>query len=1010
VTSIVEQSAEPHAQQPGRPDVFVSYSRRDEVFVRRLVRALEAHGKDVWVDWADIRKGADWLETVHGGIESAKVVVAVLSPDFATSDVCAEEVAYAIGHNKRLVPVLLRAVEQSAIRDELETPNWIFFDDAEDASFATAVEQLVEAVDTDLAWLDRHARLLVRALEWERESRDASFLLRGRDLSEAEGWLAEQGSHREAATSLQAEFIVASRKAAARRRHTLFAGVLVALGVSLVLGALAWIQRNDAIAQSKISRSRELAARATVQLPVDPAESLKLAVEAMHAKSTIEAEDALRQSFLVSHARHVLAGPGYVNVVAFSPDGKLVVTAPGSADRPPRVWDVATGKEVSVLRGVQVAGAIAFSPDSELVVTAGQDLRVWEPRTGKRIALLAPLGSSTDEFHRVFFSSNGKLLASGTEGGRVYLWDTANWGRLKVLSGSPMTFSPDGTGMLTIEGRRAFIRETSGWRRRERLAGRAVACGAYSPDGRFVVTVSPERVQVLSTESWRVIKSLREGGSQGDGCPVFFSHDGRLLSTGSRAWRTSTWKRIAWDLRSDWVHDLSLDLPQPLSPDWRLVVTPRADGTAQLRDTVTGETVAVLRGHTGVINSAAFSPDGAQIVTGSADGTARLWATPHNVVAILKGHRGDVESVAFTPNGKRVITAGTDGTVREWRVRTGEQVAVPIKIPDPCRARPPRLFHGLRPTLGPVALSPDGKLLLVGTPIASVDVDSDGGCSTSVAKGSGYTQVWQRGTWRRVTVLRGSEYAVSPSGKFVATITAAGRIRVHDIRTWETIAAEGGTRRDYFRSADFSPRGDLVVSTGRTVQVWHTTSRERVAVLGRNTDYVATAEFSPDGTLIVTTGYDGTARIWRATDGKRITVLRHGTADLQAAFSPDGKFLATSTDRTRLWDVSSWKEVANVVGQFMSFSADARFIVTATNDRGVRVWNPSGERVMAIFKDESASGIFADLGAAAFSPNGRLLVTAITDETARVFACEVCRPIGELLQVAEGRVTGVAGK
>ena len=75
-----------------------------------------------------------------------------------------------------------------------------------------------------------------------------------------------------------------------------------------------------------------------------------------------------------------------------------------------------------------------------------------------------------------------------------------------------------------------------------------------------------------------------------------------------------------------------------------------------------------LIGHTGEVNSVAFSPDGKRVVTGSADNTARVWdlsgATP--AATVLEGHRDRVSSVAFSPDGKRVVTGSLDKTARVW--------------------------------------------------------------------------------------------------------------------------------------------------------------------------------------------------------------------------------------------------------------------------------------------------------------------------------------------------------
>src|SRR5262249_52973468 len=202
---------------PLRPDIFLSYSRSDEHFVGKLADALEARGKDVWVDLSDIRKGADWHAKMLAGVESARVVVPVISPDFTSSEPCAEEIEHAVAPHKRLVPIIRRSVDRGSLRDELTTPNWIFFED--DRRFEPGVAELVDAAEADFDWLDQHARLLTRALEWKRadDRVKPSLLLRGRGLPAAEDGLAEQGEHQEQATPAHVDYIVASRRGATRR-------------------------------------------------------------------------------------------------------------------------------------------------------------------------------------------------------------------------------------------------------------------------------------------------------------------------------------------------------------------------------------------------------------------------------------------------------------------------------------------------------------------------------------------------------------------------------------------------------------------------------------------------------------------------------------------------------------------------------------------------------------------------------------------------------------------------
>ena len=75
---------------------------------------------------------------------------------------------------------------------------------------------------------------------------------------------------------------------------------------------------------------------------------------------------------------------------AFSRDGSRIVTA--SIDQTARIWDAATFKELTVIRGhSQALNSAAFSPDGLRIVTASGDntARIWDAATGKEIAILA---------------------------------------------------------------------------------------------------------------------------------------------------------------------------------------------------------------------------------------------------------------------------------------------------------------------------------------------------------------------------------------------------------------------------------------------------------------------------------------------------------------------------------------------------------------------------------------------------------------------------------------------
>src|SRR5206468_689825 len=99
-------------------------------------------------------------------------------------------------------------------------------------------------------------------------------------------------------------------------------------------------------------------------------------------------QDSLRlhlgSSFQEAHRlKCILSHKGLVQAVAFSPDGKTVLT--GSCDRTARLWETATGNPLGPpLQHQGLVQAVAFSPDGKTVLTGSGDktARLWETATG----------------------------------------------------------------------------------------------------------------------------------------------------------------------------------------------------------------------------------------------------------------------------------------------------------------------------------------------------------------------------------------------------------------------------------------------------------------------------------------------------------------------------------------------------------------------------------------------------------------------------------------------------
>ncbi len=253
----------------------------------------------------------------------------------------------------------------------------------------------------------------------------------------------------------------------------------------------------------------------------------------------------------------------------------------------------------------------------------------------------------------------------------------------------------------------------------------------------------------------------------------------------------------------------------------------------------------VLRGHTGVVNSATFTNDG-KIVTSSNDGTARIFnSTDGRQLSELSGHQGAVAAAALSPNGDRVVTSSEDGTSRVWETSTGRMLAE---------------LRGHRDKVGSAQFSSDGQRIVT----ASQDDDA---------------RVWDAITGVLLFVLAGHTDDVwsanySPDGTLIVTASSDKSAKLWD--------AQSGTYLRSFRgheeavvAASFSHSGSqiLTFSLDRTARLWDTVTGQSSATLGGHTEPISQARFSPDGSRIVTTAFDGYGKIWNGQTGELLASL-----------------------------------------------------------------------------------------------------------------------------------------
>ena len=123
--------------------VFISYSRRDERFVRRLYEALRQADIPVWIDFEGIAPSADFVQEIQSALDVADALIYVLSPASLQSAWIQQELEFALSRGRVIIPVVAESIALDDAPPALRSLNWISFADSD---FDTAFRRLLGAL------------------------------------------------------------------------------------------------------------------------------------------------------------------------------------------------------------------------------------------------------------------------------------------------------------------------------------------------------------------------------------------------------------------------------------------------------------------------------------------------------------------------------------------------------------------------------------------------------------------------------------------------------------------------------------------------------------------------------------------------------------------------------------------------------------------------------------------------------------------------------------------------
>lgn len=648
--------------------VFVSYSRKDKAIAGKLTEELHQSELETWIDWQDIPPTADWLEQIHKGIERSDGFLFLLSPDSVVSEVCGGEIAHAVQNAKRLIPIVVRDVNPKEVNPALAKVNWIYCREQDD--FNEAIHKILSAIRTDLAWVEAHRRLQVRALEWEK-SKEASVLLRGRDLSTAEEQLATAGQRDPQPTDLQRQYILESRRRESRSRNTaLSIGTVVLIALALlslfannqriladdnaktaVANANAAAtervnaenQKATAVANANIALARQLAVQASVagsgySEDIGQLRGL-LAVESLRRFPTSAADEALRSLGDFWKIQKGASSPdNFVTGVTMTRDGKLAAWIDQSGIV---IEDVDRGKVIKNIPSELSAYDIMFSSDGKWMATRGG---VWNMATQVRTITLP----EEELITATAFSQDGTRIAFGGDSGRIRILDSATGAQIATLD--------HGSALREI---------------------------AFSPDGQWVASGGEDgHAKVWKISTSQLVSDLVLKGPID---AVIFSPQGNELAVASltaltvQVWDTSRWKMMGSQALQNTITFMIPELLVQFSPDGNWIVSQVSDGTLLVWQASDGKEIARLYpDNSSTLYEARFSPNEKWIAAGDLTGKVHIW----EIATKLERVRATLElnsisgimALEFSPDGKWITTIDDKGTVEKWLWRTDDLV------------------------------------------------------------------------------------------------------------------------------------------------------------------------------------------------------------------------------------------------------------------------------------------------------------------------------------------------
>ncbi|CCD51193.1 hypothetical protein BofuT4_P085550.1 [Botrytis cinerea T4] len=413
------------------------------------------------------------------------------------------------------------------------------------------------------------------------------------------------------------------------------------------------------------------------------------------------------------------------------------------------------------------------------------------------------------------------------------------------------------------------------------------------------------------------------------------------------------------------------------SADSRLLASGSGDHTIKIWDATTGTLQQTLEGHNDWVRSIAFSADSKLLASGSRDHTIKIWdATTGTLHQTLEGHSGSINSVAFSADSKLLASGSGNHTIKIWDAATGTLQ---------------QTLEGHNDWVRSIAFSADSKLLASGSRDHTIKIwDAATGTLHQTLEGhSGdhTVKIWDAATGTLQQTFEGhsgsiNSVAFSADSKLLASGSGNHTIKIWDAATGtlqQTLEGHSGS----VRSIAFSADSKLLVSGSgdHTIKIWDAATGTLQQTLEGHNDWVRSIAFSADSKLLASGSDDHTIKIWDAATGTLQQTLEGHIGARSLSFDITNSILITDTGCFRL-----------AINTNIPLHSSSRAINNGTHRQGLSI-----DEFWVIWNDQNLLWLPPDFRPESFTVSHTSSKLAIGCQSGRVFIIGINNPYSNIL-------------